>query len=394
MQLTVSSAGRTREVKKLRFTHAELVAQVISEGRTFVTMPASSASVSERRKPRYSHMELVAQVLSEARSTAPIRTSVSTASPVPSPVRRSMPPPPAPAPARPPPPVPTFAPVRAPSPARAPSPPRARVASRPAPSAPAPTTALPQPPRRPAVMDLSEETEDHVAEHMAVPTIVAVEPSPTASDADPESPLLFEMVTTPATAPASAPGLVRSRSRSGTVNARPMSVANSSPPRPLGARPIAQPPSGDLPPAPAQRSINRLSGLPSHPAVNRRIPSAGPRPMSTFGALPSTPDATPARSVSPVVRRQASLMSPLAEEGRSPVNGRSPQLPSPPDEWERGFRTPTDALSPASASPLSGLRSAELSRSKTMPTRAAPRGPRGSTLTSERARAFDNPNGE
>ncbi|KAI0719549.1 hypothetical protein C8T65DRAFT_635732 [Cerioporus squamosus] len=379
---TITSATKTRVARKPRFTHAELVTQL--------------APVHERRKPKYSHMELRAEVFAEVQATARIRTSDPVPSPTRSHMRTSMPPPPAPAPARPPPPVPTFAPVRAPSPARAPSPPRARATSRSDPPVPAPTAALPRPPRRPAEMNLRDE--DHPNEHMAIPTIVAVEPSPTGSDADPASPLLFEMVTAPAPAPASpapAPGLVRSRSRSGTVSATPVSVAPSTPPRPLGARPIStvQPLNGDVPPvAPTQRSLNRMSGLPSHPAVNRRISSAGPRPMSTFGPLPSTPDLASAPSASPVVRRQTSMMSPLAEEGRSPINGRSPQLPSPPEEWHRGFRTPTDASSPASASPLSALRSAELNRSKTMPTRAAPRGPRSSTLISERARAFDNPN--
>ncbi|TFK91797.1 hypothetical protein K466DRAFT_595746, partial [Polyporus arcularius HHB13444] len=361
--------------RKTRFTHVELVAQVFAGGRTRVSAP-----VHERRKPKYSHMELCAQVLAETRAAAAVP------SPAPSHVRTSMPPPPAPAPVRPPPPVPTFAPVRTPSPARAPSPPRARASSRSGPPVPAPTAALPRPPRRPAQMNLREEDDDQ-DEHMAVPTIVAIKPSPTGSDADPASPLLFEMVTSPSPAPApptSAPGLVRSRSRSGTVSARPMSVAPSTPPRPVGARSIStvQPLNGDVPPVPTQRSLNRMSGLPSHPAVNRRISSAGPRPMSTFGPLPSTPDSAPHR-------RQTSLMSPLAEEGRTTANGRSPQLPSPPEDWQKGFRTPTDA---SSASPLSALRSTELNRSKTMPPRAAPRGPRSSTLISERARAFDNPN--
>ncbi|KAL1946795.1 hypothetical protein VTO73DRAFT_14899 [Trametes versicolor] len=184
------------------------------------------------------------------------------------------------------------------------------------------------------------------------------------------------------------------RSRSGTVNARPPSVLP--PPRPLGARPSAPPtqsipsPVGpsDLPPAPSpSRSLNRLSGLPAHPAANRRVSAAAPRPMSTFGPLPAVPQSGPGSS--PVARRQQSMMSPLDEERPSPIGSRSPQLPSPAEDWQRSYRTPSDT-SPTSRLP--GM-TGGLSRSNTMPSRAAPRGPRSSTLISERAKLFNPANG-
>ena len=111
--------------------------------------------------------------------------------------------------------------------------------------------------------------------------------------------------------------------------------------------------------------------------------------MSTFGALPAVPESS-GSAPSQIPRRQMSMMSPLAEEGRSPIGGRSPQLPSPADDWRGGIRTPTDGTSD---SPLSSAR-VDLNRSRTMPTRTAPRGPRNSTLIMERSKAFANPNGE
>lgn len=337
----------------------ELRAQVLALSKPSTSMPAR-----ERRRPKHTHMDLRAQVLAEARVAAEL-------------------------------PPPTHAPRVASPPSAPPSsalpPARAR-----APMAPASVSARPsQPLRRPPQIHFSDEDDDEEAPntHIQVPTIVAVEPSPTGSEADPASPVLFEMVTAPAPIPpqAAAP-VARPRPRSGTVTRPPPPPPISSPSRPIGARPLstAVPPStSDLPPVPAaQRSVNRLSGLPAHPAINRRgsaNAAPAPRPMSTFGPLPAVPNAASGPAVSPV-RRQRSTMSPLAEEAATPTNGRSPQLPSP-EEWQRGWRTPTD-VSPTSSS---GLRS-DLSRSKTMPTRAAPRGPRSSTLISERAKAFDNPN--
>ncbi|KAI0750809.1 hypothetical protein C8Q80DRAFT_1154002 [Daedaleopsis nitida] len=304
---------------------------------------------AQRRRPRYTHLQLCAQVYAEARRAS--------ATPLPSPIHtmRTSLPAPAPPPARAPPPVPSSIPARPPVP----------VVARPSPPLPASS-------RRPPHMDLRTADDNEDDTHMQVPTIVAIKPSPTfsdGSDADTASSVLFEMVTAPPPAPQSAASpSVRSRSRSGTVSARGAPPA-SAPPRPMGARPpsIVQPPSSELPAPPAPGSLKRLSGLPAHPAINRRVSASAapaPRPMSTFGPLPAVPNGAPAPAASP--------------------------LPSPPEEWQRGWRTPIDSSSPAS--PLNAFRSSDLSRSKTMPTRAAPRGPRSSTMISERAKVFDNPN--
>ncbi|KAI0375643.1 hypothetical protein BV20DRAFT_1117191 [Pilatotrama ljubarskyi] len=233
------------------------------------------------------------------------------------------------------------------------------------------------------------------------PTVRSAGPASRAPFSPPEPE--FEIVAVPAPTPVSAaPRMqsvppVPSRSRSGTVNSRPPVPP---PPRPVGARasilvnttPAPSPdalhaPSQSAPHAPSpSRSINRLSGLPPHPAANRRMSAAAPapRPMSTFGPLPAVPEPSPGPS--PIARRQRSMMSPLEEEGSSPIH-RSPQHPSPSEDWQRSYRTPSDT-SPTSRLSMAGS-PASLSRSNTMPTRAAPRGPRGSTLISERARLFN-----
>ncbi|EJF61240.1 hypothetical protein DICSQDRAFT_86763 [Dichomitus squalens LYAD-421 SS1] len=399
--------------RKPTYTHMELRAQVAAQ--------LASTSVPQPRKPRYTHMELRAQVLAAAARSFPRTPAILPARTVPAPVpafppTRVLPPAPGPPSAR------AISPrvvSPVPSTSMSVSPSGPRVVSpaerfiSPSPAAYPTPTATPAPaalsspesvPSRPRPPQMELREDNHAQEHIDIPAIVAVEPSPVASDIDPGSPVLFEMVTVPTSAPVKAPTpspsepaapaapiLVRSRSRSGTVSARPAPPSGA--PRPLGARPVSvvQPPSSELPSVPsAQRSLNRLSGLPAHPAVNRRVSSSvGPRPMSTLGPLPPPPQAPPAGPIPPppLARRQ-SMMSPLREEP-SLVKTRSPQLPSPPEEWQMGFRTPTETISPVS-SLASG--NSDLSRSKTMPTRAAPRGPRSSTLISERAKAFDNPN--
>ncbi|CDO75590.1 hypothetical protein BN946_scf184858.g30 [Trametes cinnabarina] len=206
----------------------------------------------------------------------------------------------------------------------------------------------------------------------------------------------FEVVSTPATlrAPAAIrappvpppreqlPAVPVSRARSGTVSSRPPVPPV---PRSVVARPPVPPiPSGaDVPPASSPvRSLDRLSGLPSHPAATRRISSAGPRPMSSFGPLPAVPEPSPGPL--PVARRPRVMVSALEkEEGRLPPKA-SPQLPSPPEDWQRNWKTPTET-SPPSRFPST---TSSLSRSNTMPSRPSPRGPRSSTLISERAKAF------
>ena len=378
----------------------------------FVAATSTPAPVPSRRKPKYTHMELRAQVIAAVQASISAPTSVPAQVLAPSP-KRALPPPPGPSPAR------AMSPVsilKSPASSRSVSPvprpispatssvslmrrsvsPMRRPLSpaRPPPAVPSPPVPpLPRP--RPAEIDLHDV--DQEPEFMNVPGIVAIEPSPVASDADPLSPVLFEMVTTSASALATGqppkpvspapPTLVRSRSRSGTVNAPPPvpSVASRPPaPRPVS---IVQPLPSDQA---ARRSLNRLSGLPAHPAVNRRVPPSGlPRPMSTFGPLPPPPP--PQTSPAPVAlppsppRRQPTIGT--VREQVSPVKTRSSQFPSPLDERHGGWRTPSPTSTYASGK-------ADLNRSKTMPSRAAPRGPRSSTLISERAEAFDSPSCE
>ncbi|KAH9853467.1 hypothetical protein C2E23DRAFT_884648 [Lenzites betulinus] len=272
-------------------------------------------------------------------------------------------------------------------------------------------------------MQLREEVyEETVARQPVLPSVIIAAPSPATPDlfSPPEpdfeivTPIVrsagpvpsrtpfsppdsdFEIVTAPAPQPVSAGARVPpmpplpaglTRSRSGTVSSRPPMPPL---PRPMGARPVGQPlvsPVGgpDVSPAPSpSRAINRLSGLPAHPAANRRVSSASaPRPMSTFGPLPAVPPEQTS-GPSPIARRQMSMMSSLDETRSSPIS-RSPQ---PDDDWQRAYRTPTDT-SPTSRLP--GMSS--LSRSNTMPSRPAPRGPRSSTLISERAKVFSTANG-
>ncbi|KAI0832426.1 hypothetical protein BC628DRAFT_1346585 [Trametes gibbosa] len=325
----------------------------------------SPPAVAPPTRPKYSHMELRSQVF--ASTQIPIAPK---ATPVPAQVR------------------PTFSPMQLREEVFA----EERVTRQQ--ELPKVIVAAPSP----ATPDLFSPPEPDF--EIVTPVVRSAGPMPSWTPFSPPEPD-FEIVAAPAPAPmpmsagARAPpvppmpaGLTRSRS--GTVNSRPPMPPL---PRPIGARPtmsMASPVgSSDISPAPSpSRTINRLSGLPAHPAANRRISSAAPRPMSTFGPLPAVPlEQSPAPS--PIARRQKSLMSPL-EEGRPSPISRSPQLPSPPDDWQRGYRTPTDT-SPTSRLPGSDM--PNLSRSNTMPSRAAPRGPRSSTLISERARAFSAANG-
>ena len=197
----------------------------------FEAATSTPAPVPLRRKPKYTHMELRAQVIAAVQASIPAPALVPAQGLAPSP-KRALPPPPGPSPAS------AVSPVsilkspagsRSVSPVPRPISPAARSVSpmrrslspaRPPPAVPPPPVPpLPRP--RPAEIDLRDGDQEPV--HMNVPGIVAIEPSPIASDADPLSPVLFEMVTTPASAPAiaqppklvspAAPTLVRSRSR-------------------------------------------------------------------------------------------------------------------------------------------------------------------------------------
>ncbi|KAI0638192.1 hypothetical protein C8Q77DRAFT_416014 [Trametes polyzona] len=323
-----------------------------------VSAPTAAAT---RRAPKYTHMQLREQVLATAPvPVAPVATAV--------PPRKR----------------PTFSHMQL----------REEVfaAQRAAKERELPKVIVAEP--SPATPDLFSPPEPEF--EIITPTVRSAAPAVSRAPFSPPEPE-FEIIAAPAPVPVSAaprvpptPPTGLTRSRSGTVSSRPPMPP---PPRPLGTRPSMQSipsPVGpsDAPPAPSpSRSLNRLSGLPAHPAANRRISSAAPRPMSTFGPLPAVPEPTPGPS--PVARRQRTMMSPLDEERPSPIS-RSPQMPSPPDDWQRSHRTPSDT-SPTSRLP--GMGSSGLSRSNTMPTRAAPRGPRSSTLISERARLFTASNG-
>ncbi|KAI0352953.1 hypothetical protein OH77DRAFT_1428075 [Trametes cingulata] len=321
--------------RRPKYTHMELRSQVLATTKAPVPAPAA---VPARKPPTFSHMQLREQVLAAERATR----------------ERQLP---------------------------------KVVIAQPSPSTP----------------ELFSPPEPEF--EFVTPTVRSAGPGSRAPFSPPEPD--FEIVAVPAPTPVSAAPRVQSvpaplsRSRSGTVSSRPPVPP---PPRPVGARAsiLVNPspaPSQELPHAPPQtaphapsppRSINRLSGLPPHPAANRRMSAAAPapRPMSTFGPLPAVPEPTPGPS--PIARRQRTMMSPLEEEASSPSH-RSPQLSSPPEEWQRSYRTPTET-SPSSRLTMAGSPSS-LSRSNTMPTRAAPRGPRSSTLISERARLFSASNG-
>ncbi|KAH9899864.1 hypothetical protein C8Q73DRAFT_337664 [Cubamyces lactineus] len=331
-QLVSSKVASTR--RQPRYTHMELRAQVLGSMQSSIP-----AAVPTRRRPTFTHLELREQVMSTERS------------------------------------------------ARAQEMPRVVVAE---PSPATPELFSPPEPEfeiiSPAMRSVAPETAptpfsppEPEFEIVAAP---ARSPVSAAPRAQPPLPPLPTPVATPPRQPPAPP--VLSRSRSGTVSSRPPMPPLS---RPLGARPPV-PASPDVSPASSPaRSLNRLSGLPAHPAANRRASTiAAPRPMSTFGPLPAVPE--PGPGPSPIARRQKELMSPLAEEGASPVRG-SPQLPSPPEDWQRGWRTPTET-SPTSRLPST---TGSLSRSNTMPVRAGPRGPRNSTLVSERARVFNSSSG-
>ncbi|KAI9063240.1 hypothetical protein FKP32DRAFT_1572561 [Trametes sanguinea] len=313
-----------------KFTHMELRSQVLAAAKKAEPVP-----VPTRRRPTFSHLELREQVLKTERAAKPRelpRVIVDDSSPESSPASADLFSPP----------EPDFEIVT----------PVVRSA------APAPVPV--QSPFSPPEPDFE---------------IVAAPRSPTCP-----SPL-------PGRHPSQPPPPPVSRSRSGTVSSRPPVPPV---PRPAGARPPVPPipSSADVPPVPSPaRSLNRLSGLPSHPAATRRISSVGPRPMSSFGPLPAVPEPSPGPS--PVARRPRVMVSALEEEGRVPAKSGSPQLPSPPEDWQRNWKTPTETSPP---SRLPGMTSG-LSRSNTMPSRPSPRGPRSSTLISERAKVFSSAGG-
>ncbi|OSD04256.1 hypothetical protein PYCCODRAFT_1387140 [Trametes coccinea BRFM310] len=321
-----------------RFTHMELRSQVLASAKQ-----PEPAAVPTRRRPTFSHLELREQVLRTERTSKPRelpRVIVDESSPESSPASADLFSPP----------EPDFEIVT----------PVVRSA------APAPVPV--QSPFSPPEPDFE---------------IVAASPPGRAPATTSRAP--------PVPPPRSQPPLPPvSRARSGTVSSRSSVPPVPPVPRPAGARPPAPPiPSAsDVPPVPPPaRSLNRLSGLPSHPAATRRISSAGPRPMSSFGPLPAVPEPSPGPS--PVARRPRVMVSALEEEGRVQSKAASPQLPSPPEDWQRNWKTPTET-SPSSRLP--GMTSS-LSRSNTMPTRPSPRGPRSSTLISERAKLFSSAGG-
>ncbi|KAI0677627.1 hypothetical protein C8Q78DRAFT_1003590 [Trametes maxima] len=359
--ISQAALGQVAARRQPKFTHMELRSQVFATAKPTVAAPAPV-----RRQPKHTHMELRAQVLAET----PARVAI------PAPARRR----------------PTFSHLQL----------HEQVsAEQPETRSPAlPEVVVAQP--SPATPDLFSPPEPEF--ELVTPTVRSAVPTPAQAPLSPPEPG-FEIVLAPAptsvvVAPPTPPTPpTQARRRSGTVSTRPPGAAPS-PPRPVINRPpilivpesppssAADAPSPSAPsPNPPPRTLKRLSGLPAHPAANRRIPSAVPRPMSAFGPLPAVPVPTPGPS--PVARRQQSMMSPLQEEKPSPISRASPQLPSPPDEWQRSYKTPTET-SPTSRLAGSGT---GLSRSNTMPSRAAPRGPRSSTLISERARLFNTSNG-